>query len=299
MKIFAIVVTYNGMKWYDRCFGSLRTSDTEVCTIVVDNASSDNTIEYIRDHFPEVHIIESKENLGFAKANNIGIKYALDNDADYVFLLNQDAWVESGTLTQLVHTFDENNNVGIASPMHMNGSFSALDERFCACLPKQMISDGYVGEMKPYYQVPYVNAAAWLISKECIRMIGGFDTSVFTHCGEDDNYCQRLRYHNFKLMVSTSTRICHDREHRDPNNDCNRTFWMDVIRKEELAEKWSNINDEISMEKVLHRLKWKLRLSLLFFQKKQIAKYRELVDICKKVAISREINRQKGLHWIE
>ena len=94
MKIFAIVVTYNGMRWYDRCFGSLRNSDMPVETIVIDNASTDETVSYIKEHFHEVCLIESKENLGFAKANNIGIKRALDNGADYVFLLNQDAWVE-------------------------------------------------------------------------------------------------------------------------------------------------------------------------------------------------------------
>ena len=97
MKIFAIVITYNGQKWYDRCFGSLSASETPVEIVVVDNASSDDTVGFIKERFPGVHLIESKENLGFAKANNIGIRYALDNDADFVFLLNQDAWIEKDT----------------------------------------------------------------------------------------------------------------------------------------------------------------------------------------------------------
>ena len=108
MKIYAIVITYNGKKWYDRCFGSLRDSEMPVETIVIDNTSTDDTIEYIKTHFPSVHLIESKENLGFAKANNIGIRYAIDNNADYVFLLNQDAWIENDTLTALLRTFEEN-----------------------------------------------------------------------------------------------------------------------------------------------------------------------------------------------
>ena len=130
MKIFAIVVTYNGMKWYDRCFGSLRDSETTVETVVIDNASCDDTIEYIKTHFPSIHLIESKENLGFAKANNIGIRYAIDNNADYVFLLNQDAWIEKDTLTVLLRTFEENEHVGIAAPLQLNGSYTGFDHMF-------------------------------------------------------------------------------------------------------------------------------------------------------------------------
>ena len=70
MKIFSIIVTYNGMRWYDRCLGSLRNSELPVETIVIDNASSDDSVNYIKANFPEVHLIESNENLGFAKANN-------------------------------------------------------------------------------------------------------------------------------------------------------------------------------------------------------------------------------------
>ena len=103
VSIYTIIVTYNGLKWYDRCFGSLRTSDVPVHTVVIDNASSDGSVAYIREHFPEVTVIEEKENLGFAKANNVGMRYALDHGADYVFLLNQDAWiVQPDTLARMI-----------------------------------------------------------------------------------------------------------------------------------------------------------------------------------------------------
>ena len=102
VKLFVIVVTYKGKQWYDRCFVSLRESTLPVQTIVVDNASNDGTVEYIRAHFPEIHLIESKENLGFGRANNLGMRCALDQGCDYVFLLNQDAWVEPDTFEKMV-----------------------------------------------------------------------------------------------------------------------------------------------------------------------------------------------------
>lgn len=298
MKVFAIVVTYNGMRWYEQCLGSLRESRHPVETVVIDNASSDNTVEYIKEHFPDVFLIESKENLGFAKANNIGIRYAIDHDADYVFLLNQDAWVEKDTLTKLLDTFDDNENVGIASPIHLNGSYSGLDSRFCALLPWQFTSDLYIGERKKYYQTTDVNAAAWLISSLCIRKIGGFDTSIFSHCGEDNNYCQRLRYHRLKLVVNTSCTICHDREHRDPSNDINRELWLEVIRKEEFAERWSNINVDYKMDAIIRSYKWKWIRSMAMFSFQKGKKYKEEMEICQSVKESREINKREGMHWL-
>lgn len=298
MKIFAIVVTFNGMKWYDRCFGSLRDSETEVETIVIDNASSDETVEYIKRHFPGVYLVESKENLGFAKANNIGIRYAIDHEADYVFLLNQDAWVEKDTLTKLLGTFEDNERVGIASPIHLNGTYSGLDSRFCALLPWQFASDLYLGECKKYYQVADVNAAAWLVSSLCIRKIGGFDTSIFSHCGEDNNYCQRLRYHKMKLIVNTSCTICHDREYRNPNDDINRKLWTEIIRKEEVAERWSNINVDYQMDDIIGRYKWKWIRSMALFSFQIGKKYKEEMEICQRVKESREINKREGMHWL-
>ena len=53
-RIFSIVVTYNGLQWYDRCLGSLQASEVPVTTIVIDNASSDGSVDYIRNHFPDV-----------------------------------------------------------------------------------------------------------------------------------------------------------------------------------------------------------------------------------------------------
>ena len=120
MKLFAIVVTYNGMQWYDRCFGSLCNSEVPIETVVVDNASSDDTIAYIKDHFPHAHLIENDENLGFGRANNLGIRYAYDQGADYVFLLNQDAWIEPNTIGGLMAIAQSHPEFGILSPVHLN-----------------------------------------------------------------------------------------------------------------------------------------------------------------------------------
>ena len=92
--IYTIVVTYNGMRWIDRCLNSLLATTIPTHILVIDNSSNDGTSEYIKTNFPSVEVISSNVNLGFGSANNIGFQKALDLKADFVFLLNQDASIE-------------------------------------------------------------------------------------------------------------------------------------------------------------------------------------------------------------
>ena len=88
-RILVIIVTYNAMKWADRCFGSLRDSRQPVDVFVVDNGSADGTAEHIRNHYPEVMLHCAGENNGFGKANNIGLEYALANYPKALFLIEK------------------------------------------------------------------------------------------------------------------------------------------------------------------------------------------------------------------
>ena len=101
-EVYVVIVTCNGEKWVENCFDSLKNSSYPVETIVVDNSSTDNTVPRIKKAYSDVILIESDINLGFGRANNIGIKYALENQADYVFLLNQDAWIEKETIEKML-----------------------------------------------------------------------------------------------------------------------------------------------------------------------------------------------------
>ena len=296
-KIYAIVVTYNGKKWYDRCFGSLRDSETPVETIVIDNASSDGTVEYIKAHFPNVHLIESKENLGFAKANNIGIRYVIDNNADYVFLLNQDAWVEKDTLTELLRTFEDNENVGIASPMHLNGSCTALDKRFAHYMGEEFASDAFLQKTKHYYKRPFINAAAWLIGRSCIETVGGFDTMLFYHYGEDDNYCQRVLYHGFNIIADSRCTICHDREDNENYKDKYQTMSSQTPFFREKSS-WGNINEEYGFAQIKKGLRKKYLKKILLCKFQEARGIEQEISCIELIESSRKINVEKGRHWL-
>lgn len=119
INVFVIVVSYKGGQWYDHCFSSLRASTMPLNIVVVDNASNDGSTDYIKANYPEIILIESQKNLGFGQANNKGIRYALDHGCDYVFLLNQDAWIEPSSIEILVKIHGKNGKFGILSPIHL------------------------------------------------------------------------------------------------------------------------------------------------------------------------------------
>lgn len=213
-KIYAIVVTYNGLQWIDRCLLSIRRSSVPVTPVVIDNASTDDTVVHIRSRYPEAVLLPQATNLGFGPANNIGFDYALAHEATHVLLLNQDACLQPATIACLLACDDGEH---LLTPLHLNGTGEHIDSLFYnrtilnSAADNHLIEDGLLrGRFAPCYDIRYANAACWLLPVAIIRRIGGFD-SRFTHYGEDDNYIQRLQYHHIGLRLVTGAFILHDR----------------------------------------------------------------------------------------
>ena len=208
MKVFTIIVTYNGIKWINKCLKSV-VSQSEV--LVVDNDSTDDTIKFIKQNFPNVIILPQSQNLGFGLANNIGINHALKNHADAVFLLNQDAFVQQNCIHNLIESHNENLDFGIISPIHLNGNGSRLDYSFQKVTSMlTLISDLILRQnSEKIYEINFINAAAWFIPKQVLLTVGGFDPLFFLY-GEDDNYCQRVLYHGYKIGIIPNATILHD-----------------------------------------------------------------------------------------
>lgn len=213
-KVFVIVVTYKGKQWYDHCFTSLRESTMPVQIIVVDNASNDGTVEYVKKNYPEIILLENKENLGFGRANNRGMRYALDHECDYVFLLNQDTWIEKDVIEKLVNVHAMHGEYGILSPLHVAPDGYQLnmlidDGKSQYFKNLEMVSDLCFGVTKEVYPVVYVNAAAWLLPRKTLETVGGFDP-IYFHYEEDDDYLNRVHYHKLNVGVCLQARIVHD-----------------------------------------------------------------------------------------
>lgn len=185
--------------------------------LMVDNGSTDGTVDYVRSHYPEVQIVETGSNLGFGRANNIGLTKALKEGYEYVYLLNQDAWVQSDTFERLIEASRAYPEYGVLSPMQTQADGMHLDDKFVTRsiayhqkTKPYLIEDLYFGRVGQVYETAIVMAAHWLITRKCLEMVGGFSPS-FTHYGEDDNYLNRCRYWNLKVGIVPIARAVHDR----------------------------------------------------------------------------------------
>ena len=116
MKVFVILVNYNGCKDTLECINSLlKVKYSKMKIIVVDNASSDESVSELKKYDEKITLMISPANGGFSKGNNIGIKYALKEGADYILLLNNDTIVDENFLNPLLDTAAEYKNTAVVS----------------------------------------------------------------------------------------------------------------------------------------------------------------------------------------
>ena len=301
-KIFVIVVTYKGKQWYDRCFTSLRNSTIPVQTIVVDNASNDGTVEYIKENYPEILLIESKENLGFGKGNNLALKYAYGHECDYVFLLNQDAWLDKDdTLEQLVEVAKKHPEYAIVSPMHLaadkNYICMAIGLKSNNCL-RRLLSDMYCrGQLDEIYETDYINAAGWLLPRRTLDMLGGFDPLIF-HYGEDDDYQNRVHFHGLKIGICPNITMIHD--HQSDSIEFCRKLLVQANRNG-LAE-LLNLNIKFDYY-ALRMLYLKMYFKAVMKRDSKLKdyamyRYKYIKEMRKKIEYSRKQNSIKQPNWI-
>ena len=215
-KVCIIIVSYNFEPWIDRCLPSVFASTVSSTVVVVDNNSTDNTTERILRDYPQVVLIESKENLGFGKGNNVGLSYALKNNFDYAFLLNQDTWIEPDMLEKLLDAADENRDFGIISPVHLSSDELSPDHGFASYAKIKSI-DELPQQSSKLVELPFINAAFWLLPISAVKRVGGF-SPLFYHYGEDRNLLQRFVYHGYKVGYLPNAFAVHDRQYRKVSN---------------------------------------------------------------------------------
>ena len=213
MKIYAVIVTYNAMRrgWIDRCMKSLEESTVPVVPVVIDNGSTDGTREHLPAAYPDAVWMPQDRNLGFGQANNLGLRYALEHEADYVLLLNQDAALAPDAIEKMLAVSD---GKSLLSPLHLNGDGTRIDEMFRYSLRQSdnLMNDDLLirHQLAPSYESGEICAACWLMPIALIRMIGGFNP-LFFHYSEDNNYYQRMVYHGVATLLVPDTFMYHDR----------------------------------------------------------------------------------------
>lgn len=215
-RVAIILVNWNGKGVTLDCLASLDAVTYEHReTIVVDNASSDGSIEAIRSRFPAVTLLVMKENRRFAGGNNAGIGYALEHGADMILLLNNDTTVAPDFLTYLVDRMQNNPTTGLVAPKiyyHDEPDriwFAGGEVSFWTGTMRHTgIREKERGQFVTARPIGYATGCCMLVSREAIAGAGMLDESYYIY-GEDADWCMRIRGAGYGIMLEPGAHVWH------------------------------------------------------------------------------------------
>jgi hypothetical protein len=216
-KVSIIVLNYNGREDTLACLRSLEhLTYSNVQVIMVDNASGDGTAEAVRASHPDVVVIETGANLGFTGGNNVGIRRALEDGADYIMLLNNDTIVAPDCIDVMVEVMENDPAVGVTGPMIYYYSapetiWSAGGEIDWSRGTTRMI--GVNEEDKSQYglsprPVDFVTGCALLVQRDVWEKVGLLDDKFFMYY-EETEWCVRAARAGYKIMLVPGAMLWH------------------------------------------------------------------------------------------
>ncbi len=226
MKVSIIIINYNVKYFLDQCIASILQSefDEEYEIIVIDNASTDKSVEFIRQKYPEVILIENKENVGFSKANNQGVELS---KGEFVLILNPDTILSTHTLKICHDFYKKNQNAGIIGVRMYDGSGAFLPESkrgfptpfvsFCKIFglaqlfpSSRIFNQYYLGHLDEEinHEVDTLTGAFMFMRKDIFLEVGGFDEDYFMY-GEDIDLSYRVRASGYSNHYLSETNIIH------------------------------------------------------------------------------------------
>jgi hypothetical protein len=215
-----VVVTYDALAWIEQCLESVRG----VPTVVVDNGSSDGTVDFVRERFPDVKVIEA-ENRGLAAGWNTGMR---ETESPYVLLLNADAWLVGDALARLVELADSRPRAAVVGPRLSNpdGTLQrsvrgfptlwrlATEYFFLRKLAPRSsaLNAFYAGgfDHDEVREVEFVMGACMLVRREAVEEVGPADESFFLFSEETD-WCYRFRQAGWQVVFFPGAECLHVR----------------------------------------------------------------------------------------
>ncbi len=203
VEISIIIISYNTRDLIASCLDSIvHINDNRKEIFVVDNASTDGSVEHIREHYPEVHLIVNEENRGFAAANNRALQLS---QGRYVFLLNPDAEFLPSTFGSMISFMDANPHIGLAGVKMINSDGSP-QESFVHEYPGHKFASHELTGLKG--SIAWVLGASMIIRSDIMKKLGGFDESFFVY-GEDQDLCLRIRKEGYEIGYIDTAIVVH------------------------------------------------------------------------------------------
>lgn len=234
-RVAAVILPYNSLKYLPELFESLSNLDypkDKLKILVVDNKSPEPEMDYLRANWPEVEIIDSGKNLGYAGGNNLGFKKAMEENYDYVWVLNPDLVLESDSLTKLVAVCEGDERIGLAQPKILIHEHPELIQTGGNKI--HYLGLGYSGGYKQPADsltggpqaIAYASGACLLIKKAALRKIGFFTEEFFMY-HEDLDLGWRAWLLGFKVVVVPTAVVYHKYSF---SRNQQKYFWMERNR---------------------------------------------------------------------
>ena len=212
---YVVIINWNGKRVLHKCLTTFfaNTKSQNCRVVLVDNSSSDGSVEMLQDNFPQVKLIKNTKNMGFSIANNQGIKVALANDAQQVLLLNNDIEItDSKWLETLSSVLESDPKVGVVGCkllypdgriQHVGGVIKLWGAYHRGEGEKDW------GQYDKTEYVDYVTGAVLLIKSKIIREIGLLDEGFTPIYWEDSDWCLRARFHGYKIVYTPKPTLIH------------------------------------------------------------------------------------------
>jgi GT2 family glycosyltransferase len=209
-QVWCIVLNWNGWQDTVECLNALKECIYPHLTVlVVDNGSANDSVDRVRTACPEILLLESKTNLGFAGGNNLGIRYAFGRGADYVWLLNNDTKPGPNALSELLAKALTSKRIGAVASICYYVDKPSTVEAWAGAHVNLWIGYGR-NSARPRKDDWFhsLNGTSLLVSREAILDVGFLDEAFFLYW-EDTEFCLRLRKKGWRLAAAPESRVLH------------------------------------------------------------------------------------------
>ena len=223
-QLSIIIVTFNSSKVIEKCLSNLNQNIHNV--IVVDNASTDNTIQIITQKFPQIKIIKNNKNIGYGRGNNIALKQI---KTDFALILNPDAFIFEEDIEKIITLMTKNPQIALAAPLLLT-HYPILEEDKNQQL--QIVKKNLIKKFDEYLSVKYLIGAILFLNMNIFRKIGFFDERIFLYY-EDDEISWRSIKNGYKAVILPQAQGFHIGSNSSGNKlrDIYRRFWHRALSK--------------------------------------------------------------------
>jgi len=213
-----VILNWNGRKHLERFLPTLVENTPEAGIVIADNGSTDDSLAYVKSHFPQLEIVTMEKNYGYAGGYNRALEQV---KADYFLLLNSDVEVPAGWIVPLIETLDAHPEVAAVSPKIRSfaepgrfeyagaagGFIDCLGYPFCRgrILDSIEMDEGQYDDARDVF---WASGACMLVRSDVFRKLGGFDADFFAHMEEID-FCWRAQLAGYKIRIDPRSSVFH------------------------------------------------------------------------------------------